>query len=190
MTEFEKIAQAKEWIDKLANGISPLDDTPLPEEALTNNVRLTRCFFYVSAILKKEMERERKKTAPTGRPPRLPFSITQEQLLAFDYSPQPISVTALTKKINWLVREEIAAKRIKKLSHTQINAWLTNIGMLAYREWEDGKPRRFPTVDGESIGLSWQIWENYGIRIPTVYYSEEAQQFIIDNLQAVLATEA
>lgn len=29
MTEIEKIAYAKSFIDKLANGINPLDDTPI-----------------------------------------------------------------------------------------------------------------------------------------------------------------
>ena len=30
MTELEKITYAKSFIDKLANGINPLDDTPIP----------------------------------------------------------------------------------------------------------------------------------------------------------------
>ncbi len=32
MTELEKIAYAKSFIDKLANGINPLDDTPIPDD--------------------------------------------------------------------------------------------------------------------------------------------------------------
>ena len=48
MTELEKIAYAKSFIDKLANGINPLDDTPIPEGDIVNHVRLSRCFFYVS----------------------------------------------------------------------------------------------------------------------------------------------
>ena len=52
MTELEKIAYAKSFIDKLANGINPVDDSPVPETDIVNNVRLTRCFFYVSDILR------------------------------------------------------------------------------------------------------------------------------------------
>ena len=51
MTELEKIAYAKSFIDKLANGINPLDDTSIPEGDIANNVRLSHCFFYVSDIL-------------------------------------------------------------------------------------------------------------------------------------------
>ena len=61
MTEIEKIEYAKSFIDKLANGINPLDDTPIPEDDIVNNVRLSRCFFYVSTILQKEIDREQKK---------------------------------------------------------------------------------------------------------------------------------
>ena len=53
MTELEKIAYAKSFIDKLANGINPLDDTPIPDDDIANNVRLSRCFFYVSDILRQ-----------------------------------------------------------------------------------------------------------------------------------------
>ena len=53
MTELEKIAYAKSFIDKLANGINPLEDTPIPEDDIVNNVRLSRCFFYVSDLLRQ-----------------------------------------------------------------------------------------------------------------------------------------
>ena len=37
MTELEKIEYAKTFIDKLANGINPLDDTSIPENDIANN---------------------------------------------------------------------------------------------------------------------------------------------------------
>ncbi len=117
MTEYEKIAYAKSFIDKLANGVNPLDDTPIPDDDIVNNVRLSRCFFYVSSILQREIERERKKLSKEMRGDRLPFSITSEQLEGFEYSQAPISVSAMAQKINWLVREDIEGMRIKKLSY-------------------------------------------------------------------------
>ncbi len=116
MTELEKIAYAKSFIDKLANGINPLDDTPIPEGDIANNVRLSRCFFYVSSILQREIDSERRKESKAKKAERLPFSITHEQLEQFEYSSMPISASAMGKKINWLVREEIEAKRMEKFS--------------------------------------------------------------------------
>ena len=42
MTELEKIERAKMYMDKLANGINPIDDTMAPDDDLINNVRLSR----------------------------------------------------------------------------------------------------------------------------------------------------
>ena len=40
MTELEKIAYAKSFIDKLADESSPLDYTPIQDNDTANNVRL------------------------------------------------------------------------------------------------------------------------------------------------------
>ncbi len=53
MTELEKIEYAKSFIDKLANGINPIDDTPVKDDDAINNVRLSRCFFFVSDVLSR-----------------------------------------------------------------------------------------------------------------------------------------
>ena len=45
MTELEKIKRAQMYMNKLANGINPLDDTVVPDEDIVNQVRLSRCFF-------------------------------------------------------------------------------------------------------------------------------------------------
>ena len=45
MTELEKIERAKTYIDKLANGINPVDDTMAPDADIINNVRLSGCLF-------------------------------------------------------------------------------------------------------------------------------------------------
>ena len=56
MTEQEKILYAKSFIDKMANGVNPLDNTPIPEGELLNHVRISRCLFYVSELLEKMAE--------------------------------------------------------------------------------------------------------------------------------------
>ena len=52
MTELETIQWAKMYMDKLAKGINPIDDTPVPENDAINNVRLSKCFAFVSDVLK------------------------------------------------------------------------------------------------------------------------------------------
>ena len=74
-------------------------------------------------------------------------------------------------------------------SYRKINYWLRSIGMIEWRDWENGKQKRFPTADGEAVGLVLKIRENYGRRSPVIYFSSEAQQFVIDNIEAVIAAE-
>ena len=48
MTDMEKLNTAKVWIEKLANGINPLNDEPVKEDDLINNVHISRCLFRVT----------------------------------------------------------------------------------------------------------------------------------------------
>ena len=57
MTELEKIQRAKMYIDKMANGINPITDEQTVDDDTLNNVRVSRCLFYVSDILRGPMSR-------------------------------------------------------------------------------------------------------------------------------------
>lgn len=48
MTELETLQRAQMYMEKLANGINPIDGSIVPEGDVVNNVRLSRCFFYVA----------------------------------------------------------------------------------------------------------------------------------------------
>lgn len=190
MTEAEKIAYAKSFIDKLANGINPLDDTPIPEEDIVNNVRLSRCFFYVSSILEKEIEREKRKETKATKPKKTrrgPFTITQERLAQFQYSPTSISAKVIAQKINWLIANEIREKRVKSLAYRSIMRWLSSLGFLEWQTWEDGTSKLLPTQSGKEIGLELHVWERYDRRLPYILFSEEAQRFFVDNFGSFLS---
>ena len=174
---------------KLAEGINPINDMPIPAGDITNDVRIARCFFYVSEILEKDIERERKKEKSASKPKPLQFAISREVLENYQYATYPITVTAIARKLNFLVREEIEAKKIQKFSYRKIYYWLRAVGMIEWRKQTEGKARRFPTEAGEEIGLVLQIRENYGRQSPVIYFTEQAERFIIDNIEAVIAAE-
>ena len=93
MTELEKIEYAKSFIDKLANGINPIDNKPAPENDIINNVRLSRCFFYVSDILRQVIENGGVQAPKNKKEKKQPFSITQEQLQQYQYTKGRISLS-------------------------------------------------------------------------------------------------
>ena len=112
MTELEKMQRAKMYIDKLANGINPIDDTAAPENDVINNVRLSRCFFYVSDILRQVIENGGTAKAIKSAP-KSPFFLTDEQKNQYIPSDKPISVSEITKALNAIADLE----KCKKLSY-------------------------------------------------------------------------
>ena len=79
MTEQEKLHRAKHYIDSLANGVNPLDGTLIPEQDIVNNVKISRCLFFVSDVLRKQLDgHEPKKVSEKDK--KL-FYITEEEKL-------------------------------------------------------------------------------------------------------------
>lgn len=46
-----KLKVAIDWINKLANGMNPLDGSTLPDSDIVNNVHISRCLFYFAIVL-------------------------------------------------------------------------------------------------------------------------------------------
>ena len=61
MTEQEKLQRAKYYMDCLANGMNPFDGTSIPEQDVVNQVKISRCLFYVADVLRRQIELQEKK---------------------------------------------------------------------------------------------------------------------------------
>ena len=182
MTELEKIAYAKSFIDELANGINPIDNQPVAEYDVVNNVRLTRCFFFVSDILRQVIENGG--TIPPKKKAKSSFSITKEQLARYIYSKFLISVSEIAKKINELVDTE----HMKQLSYKQLTGWLLSINALTEQLTLNGKSQKRPTEIGKQIGISLETRNGINGEYQVVVYNKEAQAFILDNIDAIIAS--
>ena len=101
MTDLEIMQRARAYIEKMANGVNPITDQPVPDYETLNDVRISRCLFYVSDVLRQVIENGgeigKKKAAK-----KQPFMISQEQLRNFELSEKPISVSEVTRRINAL----------------------------------------------------------------------------------------
>ena len=53
MTELDTLKRAKMYIDSLARGVDPVSGQLAEEDSVINNVRISRCLFYVSDVLEK-----------------------------------------------------------------------------------------------------------------------------------------
>lgn len=183
MTELEKIAYAKTFIDKLADGINPLDDSPIPEGDITNNVRLTRCFFYVSDILGRIIENEGINREYRIKEEKIPFEITTEQLVKYNFSPFSVTVSEISKQLTALCDNP----KMKTLSAVQINSWLLFNGYLTEGvDPHTNKRRKLPTQKGIELGISTlEKQDSFNRPYITVVYNSNAQRFILSNLDEI-----
>ena len=182
MTELEKIAYAKNFIDKLANGINPIDDTPVKEDDVINNVRLSRCFFYVSEVLNQVIENGG--VNPPAKVHRERFSLSAEAVQAFEYSAAPLPVSEIAKRISALKDDP----NMRNLSAQSITGWLVSIGMLYVLRVDEKTTVKRPTEEGIRLGISTEARHGQYGDYTAVLYSEAAQHFIVDNIDAIIAT--
>lgn len=181
MTEIETLKRAKTYIEKLANGINPIDDTVIPEDDTVNNVRLSRCFFYVTDILRQVIENKEK--GNSKKEPKEEFYISFEEIQKFEYSDVPISVSEIAKRINALTSNE----NMKKLTYKHISDWLLSIEILALLEKPNGKTTKIPTKNGIELGITVEERTGAQGKYTAILYNRNAQQFIVDNIEAVIS---
>ena len=180
MTELEIMQRAKMYMDKLARGIDPITDREAPEEDIINNVRLSRCFFYVSDVLRQVIENG----GVVGKKPKpaIPFALTYDQIRRYEFPDVPIPVSAFAQGISALAENA----DMKNLKYQSITQFLEQAGMLAVIEMPGGRKTKRPTEAGRSMGISTA--ERIGQNGPytAVLYDRAAQQFILDNIDAII----
>ena len=182
MTELEKIERAKLYMDMLANGIDPISELEAPEQDIINQVRLSRCFFFVSDVLRQVIENGGLAAQkPTRKLKKLPFSLPIECRENFEFSIAPIPVSEITKRVNDLRVDDSTVQ----LKHGSITGWLTQICMLEQVMMESGRQTKMPTAAGRELGILVETRISANGTFPVVLYDRSAQQFILDNLDAV-----
>ena len=176
MTEIEIIARAQMYLEKLANGVNPLTDEEVAENDVINNVRISRCLYYVTGILKQIT------TTGSFEIQKSEFSLSAQQLERFAYSQTHLTVSEITKRLNELVNP----LQSSTLKNGVITEWLTEIGMLT-NVIINNKSKKRVTDNGRSVGIiSEQRVNQQGSTYEAISYNLNAQHFIIDNIHAII----
>ena len=182
MNDLEIMKRAQSYIESLANGADPLTGKELPDSDIVNNVRISRCLFYVSDVLKKvianggEVQRQTLKPADKAE-----FALTDEQSAALTPDAKPLSLSKTVGIINSLIDESA----MRKLKRTAVSDWLYQKGLL--REITvNGRKCTNPTPAGEAVGIflgDYNTADGHTVKI--CLYTPGAQQFIFDNIDVI-----
>ena len=181
MTELETMQRAKMYIDKMASGINPLTDKPTSEDDMINNVRISRCLFYVSSVLDKAIQAETK-VERKSKSSKIAFDISAEDLAKYIFSDEPVSVSVISDGVNKINSREDT----KNLRTQDITDWLISCGMLYKHENGFGGVRKYPTKTGNDMGIITIEKEGKTGTYLSVLYGKSAQKFIIDNMSAII----
>ena len=174
--DLNKLQEAKMFMDCLANGIDPVNNSDVNPETL-NNEQVISCFRFISSVLEKDIEQ-----AEIDDIKNKEFYITAEQISELRIFSYNCKVSELANEINRVTSENMT----KKLSATVINDWLESEGYL----YKSDLSSRIATQKGNQIGITS---EHHKRSDGTEYYlnvhSEQAQRFIFDHLNEIIATK-
>ena len=180
MTEQETLQRAKMYMENLANGINPIDGSMIPDEDIVNNVRLSRCFFYVADVLGKVIENGG--VMPQSKAKKEPFALPAGKRADFAFSDEPLTITEIVKRMNDLVADE----NMVKLTTSVMQEWLLCIEALKTETTTEGRSAKRPTNRGSMLGICTETRSGMNGPYCVVVYNREAQQFLLDNIDAAL----
>jgi len=176
-TDLEKLERAKLYIEQLANGIDPVSGRELPEDSALNQVRLSRCFFYVADVLGQALAKEKK----AAKIPLLPFALPDDLRERIPVEPNRM-ITHFMGDINALIDESA----MHKLKVTAFTGWLTEQGYLR-EDLFNGKRRKVPTEKGRAAGITDEPRQGQFGSYTATLYDENAQRLMLAHLDEIIA---
>lgn len=129
MTDLEVLRRAKLYMDRLAQGFDPITGHELPEDSVLNQVRLTRCLFYVSDILQQVLDNG---GYVGGKPKKSSFTVTPS-ILRLSPSTRPLRISEFAEMLAGASDDPNA----KQPNTKTMTDWLLSKGFL--------KKQRIPT---------------------------------------------
>lgn len=175
--DLELLKRANDYVFKMANGINPLTGEVVSDDDLINNIKISRCLFYVNTVLNNVLS-----NGGIGKNKikveKVKFNIDRKTLEKYVFIEYDVSISKIVKNINDLINDE----KMNKLKSTEVTGWLISIGLLEEKV-NNGKKLKVPTELGKNVGMyiEHRVGNFGGYDI--VIYKKKMQEFIIDNFE-------
>lgn len=178
------LKRAKEYIDNMARGIDPITGELLEDDNVINNVKVSRCLFYVSNVLNDVIEENFKpyRKAKVKKKDLPPFYMTLEEISSFQTDSSATYISKFAESIN----THIADESRRKLTYRMIANWLVTNGYLIERVNSNGKMKRYPTAFGNEVGFyTEKRTSSKGDEYDVILIGKTAKQFIIQHINEI-----
>ena len=172
----ELLKHAQEYIEEMAQGINPITGEVVPEDDTLNNIKITRCLYYVNDVLKEVIAKGIKGNKNKG----IPFNLTIDELNNYELT-EELPLSKIVKKINDLKNN----LDMNDLKLKDVYSWLLENDILKIEVINNRNCKR-PTELGKSMGITVRRINNNLETYDIVFYSIEFQKFMIDNFNSLL----
>ena len=169
-----KLLEAKQILEKMANGIHPLTDQQVEEHHFLQDPRVIHPLFLLLNHLNQP------KTTHTKAPRK--YVITQEQLATVELPNHPIGINDFCNRVN----EKLDLSISKKISGKVLNDRLKQLGILSEEITEEGKKRSIINHTSASYGISTIERSFNGRPYQQVVFDDIGKKFLLRNLYNLL----
>lgn len=172
------VSHAKDYIDDLAKGINPFTKDEINENDIINNVKISRCLFYVSDVLREVIENGG--ISMSAKPKLVEFNVKGIHTDSIEISDSPVTVSIIAQRIN-----AVKPENMKKFKVTAISNWLVSINILNIVTINNKNIKKV-TDNGRNLGLTEEERMGQNGIYHAITYDRNAQQFIVDNLNSII----
>ncbi len=184
--EIRKAQRARFYMEKLSQGISPIDDSIISDDSVLNNDKIRACFSYMIGVMETYEEALEGVSTPSKRhiyQKKKSFDLTAEERRKIYVTKDKLKVGEFVKNINTLIDENT----MNPLKSSSVNKWLLRKGFLEIVVGKDGKNHKWPTVAGIEVGITKERFlSKTNFPYYAVLYGAKAQQFIADNIGEII----
>lgn len=179
MTELEQVQYAKMFLDKMAAGINPLDNTKIKADDLLMNKRIAGCMAYVSKLLDDVIETKAKQIRKENQ---IPLDVNQLDSRGIVFSPNAISVSTFITNLKGMYGN-VAMTRLKRGDFMN---WMLSQGIV--EEVSSGEHKQvLPTAKGKQMGIFIEQRVNSkGESYQGVFYPLQIQKYLASKIPEII----
>lgn len=176
--ETDRIVKAKAVLEKIAQGINPINGERIETADFLYDPRIIRCFYFVSDVLDHVVRGDYRQ--PVRKLEQ--FVITSEQKSRVSFPTGNIGVNEFSKCVNACLDLNIS----KKLSGVELNKHLKALGILGEVQYEEGKTRTILTDKSEQFGFESEHRSFNGAEYEMVVINDRGKRYLLEQLEEIL----
>jgi hypothetical protein len=180
--EREKLAKAKEIVQKMAGGINPLNGAQIENDNVLNDPKMVRCLYFIQDVLEMAIDGRLRTSADAPAD----FVVTPSEIDRIQLPPGKIGVNEFAKCVN----KVIDLNRSKKLTGMEINRRLKKMGALGEKVLDDGKKRTAMNERSHDFGIESEKRNFNGNDYEMILFNARGKKFLLDNLEKILECAA